>query len=142
MIPQPEGREALTSYQLQEASSHPASLQGHNSSERHIIHSAPHAAPLSLSCSKLQQRQAWRMSHHTQPLQEATVSHPKRRHFPKNWVFTRKNTRSPHSSDFLAACPLCSCLQEVTVLQAHCLTAQGNATNQDTSHSFGICSKH
>lgn len=40
-------REALTSYQLQGASSHPASLQGHNSNDSHIIHSATCTASLS-----------------------------------------------------------------------------------------------
>lgn len=47
MTPQPVGREALTSYQLQGASSHPASLQGHNNSERHINHSTTCTSSLS-----------------------------------------------------------------------------------------------
>lgn len=92
VTPQPEGREALTSYQLQEASSHPASLQGHNSSERHIIHSAPSADPSPCLGSKLHKWQAWRMSHHTQPPRKPLCPCPRGGISPRNWAFIRKST--------------------------------------------------
>lgn len=68
--------------------------------------------------SKLQEWQAWRMSHHTQPPQEAIVFLPKRGHFPKELGLhqdEQSTTRYPHSSNFPAACPACSCLQDTAL---------------------------
>lgn len=63
--------------------------------------------PVLLPCpclgSKLHEWQAWRMSHCIQPPQEATVSLPKRGHFPKEPGLHQEEqstTRYPHSSNF------------------------------------------